>query len=127
MIVYPNADVVQYFYLNSLLNRPNHEAYPKNELRRFTIDVSAGTVSSRRLADYSAELPRINYKQCNGKTYQYVYAAASKNRVNQSFLTVSSNSIWRAMSGSGSRRVNTLASLCMSHGQTLKRRMRAYC
>ena len=76
MIVYPNADVVQYFYLNSLLNRPNHEVYPQNELRRFTIDVSAGTVSSRRLADYTAELPRINYKQCNGKTYQYVYAAA---------------------------------------------------
>ena len=75
MIVYPDADVVQYFYLNSLLNRPNHEVYPQNELRRFTIDVSAGTVSSRRLADYSAELPRINYKQCNGQTYQYVYAA----------------------------------------------------
>ena len=76
MIVYPNADVVQYFYLNSLLDRPNHEVYPENELRRFTIDVSAGTVSSRRLADYTAELPRINYKQCNGQTYQYVYAAA---------------------------------------------------
>ena len=66
---------MQYFYLNSLLNRPNHEVYPQNELRRFTIDVSAGTVSSRRLAEYTAELPRINYKQCNGKTYQYVYAA----------------------------------------------------
>ena len=80
MIVYPNAGVVQYFYLNSLLNRPNHEAYPENELRRFTIDVSAGTVSSRRLADYTAELPRINYKQCNGKTYQYVYAAGIEKR-----------------------------------------------
>ena len=80
MIVYPNADVVQYFYLNSLLNRPNHEVYPQNELRRFTIDVSAGTVSSRRLADYTAELPRINYKQCNGKTYQYVYAAGIAKR-----------------------------------------------
>ncbi|PTR16084.1 carotenoid cleavage dioxygenase-like enzyme [Nitrosospira sp. Nsp2] len=75
MIVYPDADVVQYFYLNSLLNRPNHEVYPQNELRRFTIDVSAGTVSSRRLADYSGELPRINYERCNGQTYQYVYAA----------------------------------------------------
>jgi beta,beta-carotene 9',10'-dioxygenase len=75
MIVYPDADVVRYFYLNSLLNRPNHEVYPQNELRRFTIDVSAGTVSSRRLAEGTAELPRINYERCNSKTYQYVYAA----------------------------------------------------
>jgi beta,beta-carotene 9',10'-dioxygenase len=80
MIVYPDADVVQYFYLNSLLNRPNHEVYPQNELRRFTIDVSAGTVSSRRLGDYTAELPRINYERCNGKTYQYVYAAGIAKR-----------------------------------------------
>lgn len=74
IIVYPNADVVQHFYLNSLLDRSNHEVYPKNELRRFTLDASAGTVSSRQLVDHSAELPRINYGQCNGKTYQYVYA-----------------------------------------------------
>ena len=47
MIVYPDAAVVQYFYLNSLLNRPNHEVYPQNELRRFTIDVSAGIQSQR--------------------------------------------------------------------------------
>jgi carotenoid cleavage dioxygenase-like enzyme len=75
MIVYPDADIVRYFYLNSLLNRPNHGVYPQNELRRFTIDVSAGTVSSRRLAEGTAELPRINYERCNSKTYQYVYAA----------------------------------------------------
>lgn len=74
IIVYPNADVVQYFYLNSLLNAPNQETYPENELRRFTIDLSAGTVSSRKLIDCSAELPRINYAQCNSKTYRYVYA-----------------------------------------------------
>jgi carotenoid cleavage dioxygenase-like enzyme len=80
MIVYPNADVVQYFYLDSLLNRANHEVYPQNELRRFTIDVSTGTVSSRRLVDHSADLPRINYKQCNGQTYRYVYAAGIANQ-----------------------------------------------
>ena len=74
MIVYPDADVVQYFYLDSLLNRPNHAVYPENELRRFTIDVSTGTVNSRRLADYSGELPRINYERCNGKAYRYAYA-----------------------------------------------------
>jgi beta,beta-carotene 9',10'-dioxygenase len=80
MIVYPNADVVQYFYLNSLLSSPNDEAYPENELRRFTIDVPTGTVNSRRLADYTAELPRINYGRCNGRAYQYVYAAGIAKR-----------------------------------------------
>ena len=86
IIVYPNADVVQYFYLNSLLNKPNQEAYPKNELRRFTIDVSAGTVSSRRLVDHSAELPRINYGQCNSKTYRYVYANGIARQGESAFL-----------------------------------------
>jgi carotenoid cleavage dioxygenase-like enzyme len=80
MIVYPNADVVQYFYLDSLLNRANHEVYPQNELRRFTIDMSTGTVSSRRLVDHSADLPRINYERCNGQTYRYVYAAGIANQ-----------------------------------------------
>jgi beta,beta-carotene 9',10'-dioxygenase len=75
IIVYPDADVVQYFYLKSLLNGPNYEVYPQNELRRFTIDVSAGTVSSRKLADYSSELPRIDYARCNGQTCRYIYAA----------------------------------------------------
>jgi carotenoid cleavage dioxygenase-like enzyme len=42
--------------------------------------VSAGTVSSRRLADYTAELPRINYGRCNGQAYQYVYAAGIAKR-----------------------------------------------
>lgn len=86
IIVYPNADVVQHFYLNSLLNKPDHEAYPKNELRRFTIDVSAGTVSSRTLVDYSAELPRINYEQCNSKTYQHVYASGVAKERESPFL-----------------------------------------
>ena len=86
IIVYPNADVVQYFYLNSLLNRSSHEAYPKNELRRFAIDVSAGTVSSRNLIDHSAELPRINYGQYNSKTYQYVYASGIAEQGESVFL-----------------------------------------
>ena len=86
IIVYPNADVVQYFYLNSLLSRPNHEAYPKNELRRFAIDVSDGTVSSRRLIDHSAELPRINYGQHNSRTYRYVYANGIARQGESGFL-----------------------------------------
>src|SRR5688500_2061446 len=86
IIVYPDADVVQYFYLNSLLNRLSHEAYPKNELHRFSIDVSAGTVSSRTLIDHSAELPLINYGQYNSKTYRYVYASGIAKQGESVFL-----------------------------------------
>jgi hypothetical protein len=49
---------------------------------------------------------------------------ASQGRVNQPFLTALLNSPWRAMSDSGSRRVNTVASLCLSQGQTPSPRMR---
>jgi carotenoid cleavage dioxygenase-like enzyme len=86
IIVYPTADIVQYFYLNSLLNKPYPEVYPKNELRRFTIDVATGTVSSRRLVDHSAELPRINYEQCNSKTCRYVYANGIARQGESAFL-----------------------------------------
>lgn len=71
--VYPTAEVVQHFYLTSLLDRPNHNVYPDNELRRFTINTATGTVTSRTLVDHSAELPRINYDH-NTKPYRYVYA-----------------------------------------------------
>lgn len=86
IIVYPDADVVQYFYLGSLLDRPNREFYPENELRRFTIDVSAGTVFSRKLADGTAELPRINYRQCNSRPYRYVYANGISSQGESAFL-----------------------------------------
>ena len=80
IIVYPDADVVQYFYLDSLLGRPNRKSYPENELRRFTIDVSTGTVRSRKLAEGTAELPRIHYARCNSRPYRYVYASGIRRR-----------------------------------------------
>ena len=74
IIVYPTAQVVQHFYLTSLLDRPNHNVYPSSELRRFTINAATGTVTSRTLVGHSAELPRINYAKFNTKPYRYVYA-----------------------------------------------------
>ena len=74
IIVYPTAEVVQHFYLTSLLDRPNHNVYPSSELRRFTINAATGTVTSRTLVDHSAELPRINYAEFSTKPYRYFYA-----------------------------------------------------
>jgi beta,beta-carotene 9',10'-dioxygenase len=74
ILVYPTAEVVQHYYLTSLLDRPHHNVYPPSEIRRFTIDAEAGTVNSRTLVAHSSELPRINYDQCNSKPYRYVYS-----------------------------------------------------
>jgi beta,beta-carotene 9',10'-dioxygenase len=74
ILVYPTAEVVQHFYLTSLLDRPNHNVYPDSELRRFTINTATGMVTSRTLADRTAELPRINYNRYNTKPYRYAYA-----------------------------------------------------
>lgn len=73
IIVYPNAEVVQHFYLESLLDGPNRNVFPDSELRRFTINAATGAVTSRTLVDHSADLPRINYAY-NTKPYKYVYA-----------------------------------------------------
>lgn len=86
IIAYPTAEVVQHFYLTSLLERPNHNVYPASELRRFTINAATGTVTSRTLVDHSAELPRINYGQYNSKPYRYVYANGIARRGESVFL-----------------------------------------
>lgn len=86
IIVYPTAEVVQHFYLTSLLDRPNHNVYPDSELRRFTINVVAGTVTSRTLVDHSAELPRIDYGRYNTRPYRYVYANGIATRGESVFL-----------------------------------------
>jgi beta,beta-carotene 9',10'-dioxygenase len=86
IIVYPTADVVQHFYLKTLLDADKHGAYPYNELRRFTIDPATGTVASHTLVDGSAELPRINYGKYNTKSYRYVYANGVAKRSESAFL-----------------------------------------
>lgn len=86
IIAYPTAEVVQHYYLSSLLDRPNHDVYPDSELRRFTINAVTGTVTSRTLVDHSAELPRINYGQYNTKPYKYVYANGIDKRGESVFL-----------------------------------------
>jgi beta,beta-carotene 9',10'-dioxygenase len=85
IIVYPTAEVVQHFYLKSLLDGPNKSVYPRSELRRFTIDTATGAVTSRTLADHSADLPRINYRY-NTKPYRYAYANGIAERGESAFL-----------------------------------------
>jgi beta,beta-carotene 9',10'-dioxygenase len=86
IVAYPTAEVVQHYYLTSLLDRPNHNVYPGSELRRFTINAATGTVTSRTLVDHTVELPRINYGQYNTEPYRYVYANGIAKRGESVFL-----------------------------------------
>lgn len=85
IIVYPNAEVVQHFYLKSLLDGPNRNEYPRSELRRFTIKKATGEVTTRTLVDHAADLPRINYRY-NTKPYRYVYANGKAEHGESAFL-----------------------------------------
>jgi len=56
--------------------REGSERIPPAELRRCRIDLDGDRVRYEQLADPNLELPRINYRQVNGRDYRYVYAAA---------------------------------------------------
>src|SRR5205823_3089383 len=70
---YQDASVIDALRLDALAEQvPGSFPYPM----RFEIDLAAGTVSSRRLADVTLELPRIHYAQHNGRPYRYAYGVS---------------------------------------------------
>lgn len=67
---YRDASVIDALRLDALAQEvPGSFPYPT----RFEIDLAAGTVSSRRLADVTLELPRIHHGRHNGRPYRYAY------------------------------------------------------
>lgn len=67
---YQDASVIDALRLDALAGEvPGSFPYPT----RFEIDLAAGTVSSRRLAETTMELPRIHYGLHNGRPYRYAY------------------------------------------------------
>jgi beta,beta-carotene 9',10'-dioxygenase len=66
---YGNAQIIEDLYLDRL-----REGKPadRGDMRRFTIDVGSGKVSSEQLAD-GLELPRINYGRNNERPYRYAW------------------------------------------------------
>jgi carotenoid cleavage dioxygenase-like enzyme len=67
---YEDASVIDGLRLDALAEEvPGSFPYPM----RYEIDLPTGTVSSRRLADVTMELPRIHYGRHNGRPYRYAY------------------------------------------------------
>ena len=71
---FPDAGIVQDLYLDALrAGKP----ITAPELRRFTIDPEAGTISGERLVEDGLDLPRINYGRCNERPYRYAWGVGA--------------------------------------------------
>jgi carotenoid cleavage dioxygenase-like enzyme len=75
LCAYEDAEIVRAFYLDRL-RTPNPEA-PTPWLERWRIDTTTKRVRRERLADEAIELPRIDYRQHNGRPYRYAYGASA--------------------------------------------------
>lgn len=79
--VYQNSEIINDFYLENL--RKDKDIH-SSTLKRYTLDLSTGKASSDQITDKFIELPRLNYKDYNGKNYSWFYANSLGN--NQKFL-----------------------------------------
>jgi carotenoid cleavage dioxygenase-like enzyme len=78
LCAYPDASIIDAFYLERLRNPGTYPELPLARPTRYRIDPKAGTVSGRRLSDEGMELPQINYRAHNGHAYRYAYATSGR-------------------------------------------------
>jgi beta,beta-carotene 9',10'-dioxygenase len=75
LCAYDDASIIDLLELERL--RTNADAYgPQAKPVRLTLGTD-GSVDTRALADVDLELPRINYRACNGKPYRYIYGGST--------------------------------------------------
>jgi beta,beta-carotene 9',10'-dioxygenase len=75
LCAYDDAEIVQALYLRRL-REPNPQL-PGPQLHRYRLDLDSGHVRAEQLAGDGLELPRINYRRCNGQPYRYVYGTGA--------------------------------------------------
>lgn len=73
IVAYDDASIVKAFYLD-LLRGTDSPRRPGSQLRRYTVPLTGGDVSSTVISDQTVELPRINYA-FNGHDYGAAYFA----------------------------------------------------
>lgn len=74
LIGYDKGNPYDFFYLSNLRSeKPN---FPSASLRRFIIDLPSGRVRADIIANENPEFPRLNYKNNNGKNYDFLYTVA---------------------------------------------------
>ena len=72
MSAYGDAGIVESLYLDRLADGPPPAA-AQPLLRRYRIDLDGGRVAEEQLSEATIELPRIDYRERNGRDYRYVY------------------------------------------------------
>lgn len=81
---YPDADVLQAYYLNRLKD-PGLEM-PFGNLRRYRLPLKAGRASYEVISDQCMELPNFDYRRYNMRDgYRYVYAVSIHPQQRQGF------------------------------------------
>lgn len=81
---YPDADVLQAYYLNRLKD-PTLEV-PFGNLRRYRLPLKAGRASYEVISDQCLELPNFDYRRYNMQDgYRYVYAVSIDPQQRQGF------------------------------------------
>jgi carotenoid cleavage dioxygenase-like enzyme len=74
LIAYRDAEVIRSLYLDVLrCASTDGPRQPPNELRRYSITLTTGTIRQELLSDEWLELPRINYDRSHTRDYRYVY------------------------------------------------------
>jgi carotenoid cleavage dioxygenase-like enzyme len=73
MCAYDDDEIVRSLYLEPLRSGA---AAPEGRVRRYRIPAAAGAdASEERIGDLHLELPRIDYRRCNGRPYRFVYGS----------------------------------------------------
>lgn len=72
MSAYDDATIVDSLYLERLRTTPPPPS-ALARLLRYRVDLDGGRVTEEELSDAPLELPRIDYRERNGKPYRYTY------------------------------------------------------
>lgn len=72
MAAYDDASIVEGLYLDRV-RRETPRAAATAKVLRHTLDLGAGTVAEERIGAAQIELPRIDYRERNGRDYRFVY------------------------------------------------------
>jgi Lignostilbene-alpha,beta-dioxygenase and related enzymes len=71
LVAYEDDEIIRAFYLDRMRGGG---AYPRAELRRYRVPLTGRDASRETIAE-GFELPRINYRERNGRPYRYVYGS----------------------------------------------------
>ncbi|PAB60829.1 carotenoid oxygenase family protein [Anaeromicrobium sediminis] len=75
IVSYKDSSIIKSMYLNKL--RQGDLLLPTPEIRRYYLELGSNKVTTHILSKDFIEFPRINYRKCNTKNYNYVYGVSA--------------------------------------------------